>query len=126
MFVSVEDVFSWRRSAFGSARGNRLQEKSFVTKIFSSDAIEEPRDSFSCPRMIDESSSVLFSAEPEVDWTALFADARPVEIEIGCGKGAFLLAYATLHADTSLLGIERQLRWVRQIEARLERAPLDN
>jgi len=56
----------------------------------------------------------------------VFADARPVEIEIGCGKGAFLLAYATLHSDTSLLGIERQLRWVRQIEARLARAPLDN
>jgi tRNA (guanine-N7-)-methyltransferase len=69
---------------------------------------------------------VLFAAQPEIDWSELFGNDRPVEIEIGCGKGAFLLAYASLHQDTNLLGIERQFRWVRRIEARLVRAPRAN
>ena len=67
-----------------------------------------------------------FSTTPEIDWTVLFGNSQPVEIEIGCGKGAFLLAYAELHSEINLLGIERQLRWVRQVEKRLSRRNFPN
>jgi tRNA (guanine-N7-)-methyltransferase len=69
---------------------------------------------------------VLFASQPQVEWSALFDNARPVEIEIGCGKGAFLLAYARQHPERNLLGIENQPRWIRWIEARLARESLVN
>jgi tRNA (guanine-N7-)-methyltransferase len=37
---------------------------------------------------------------------ALFGNARPVELEIGCGKGAFLLRQAQACPDRNYLGIE--------------------
>ena len=71
-------------------------------------------------------TTVLFTSRPDLDWAKLFGNLRPVEIEIGSGKGAFLLAYAEQHAVLNLLGIENQPRWVRWIERRLERAPRSN
>jgi tRNA (guanine-N7-)-methyltransferase len=73
-----------------------------------------------------QSWSFLFSSRPAVDWRELFGNSRPVEIEIGCGKGAFLLAYAEKHPDTNLLGIEQQRRWIRFVEARLSGRHLPN
>src|SRR5260221_2965264 len=64
--------------------------------------------------------------EPAIDWGELFGIDRAVEIEIGCGKGVFLLEYARAHPEINLLGMENQPRWVRWIEQRLERAPLAN
>lgn len=69
----------------------------------------------------------MFStSRPEVDWANLFGNRHPVEVEIGSGKGAFLLAYAEQHPELNLLGIENQPRWVRWIERRLERTPRRN
>jgi tRNA (guanine-N7-)-methyltransferase len=41
-----------------------------------------------------------------IDWAALFGNANPVEIEVGMGKGLFLLTSATGRPDTNFLGIE--------------------
>lgn len=76
--------------------------------------------------MIHAPRVVLFSTHRDVDWRRLFGNDRPVEIEVGCGKGAFLLAYAEQRPDRNLLGIEKQPRWVRWIERRLERSPREN
>ena len=44
---------------------------------------------------------------PEVvDFAAVFGNERPVELEIGCGKGAFLLREAQAHPERNYLGIE--------------------
>lgn len=69
---------------------------------------------------------VIFASQPQVDWSEIFGNARPVEIEIGSGKGAFLLAYARQHPETNLLAIENQPRWARWIGERLARAPQSN
>jgi len=69
---------------------------------------------------------VLTLDEPAIDWSELFGADRAVEIEIGCGKGAFLLDYARAHPEINLLGMENQPRWARWIERRLERTPLAN
>ncbi len=37
----------------------------------------------------------------------LFGSARPMEIEIGCGKGTFLVAWAESRPETGLIGVER-------------------
>ena len=43
---------------------------------------------------------------PTIDWLALFGNANPVEIEVGMGKGLFLLTSATARPDTNFFGIE--------------------
>jgi len=41
-----------------------------------------------------------------IDWANLFGNTNPVEIEVGTGKGLFLLHAATARPDTNFLGIE--------------------
>ncbi len=41
-----------------------------------------------------------------IDFAALFGNDRPVEIEIGTGKGTFLAARATARPEINFLGIE--------------------
>jgi tRNA (guanine-N7-)-methyltransferase len=61
------------------------------------------------------------------DWADLFADAsRPVEVDIGCGKGGFLLWGAGTHPDSNYLGIERQLVRLRKVDQKIQRAGLSN
>jgi tRNA (guanine-N7-)-methyltransferase len=59
-------------------------------------------------------------------WAALFARDAPVDVEIGSGDGAFLLAFAARHPDRNVLGIERSPSKSRRLEARLARAALPN
>jgi tRNA (guanine-N7-)-methyltransferase len=54
--------------------------------------------------LLDESS-----ASGQMDLPAIFGNRRPVEIEIGPGKGAFLLRRAAERPELNLLGLE----WVR-------------
>lgn len=45
--------------------------------------------------------------EPErIDWATLYGNSNPVEIEVGTGKGLFLLNAALSHPGTNFLGIE--------------------
>jgi tRNA (guanine-N7-)-methyltransferase len=44
-----------------------------------------------------------------IDWSALFGNDHPVEIEIGMGKGTFITDQAKARPDTNFLGIE----WAR-------------
>lgn len=56
----------------------------------------------------------------------LLADGRPLEIEIGCGNGRFLVARAQKQPDTVFLGIERMLSRVRKLDKKACRLGLDN
>ncbi len=40
-------------------------------------------------------------------WHAIFADAHPVEVEIGPGRGEMVLAYAAAAPETNFFAIER-------------------
>ena len=40
----------------------------------------------------------------------IFDPARPLEIDLGCGKGRFLLARAQHHPEVQFFGIDRMLR----------------
>jgi tRNA (guanine-N7-)-methyltransferase len=56
----------------------------------------------------------------------LFANDAPIEIDLGCGKGRFLLARAKDHPEVNYLGIDRMLRRIRKIDRKAIRAGLHN
>jgi len=56
----------------------------------------------------------------------LLAGGRPLEIEIGCGNGRFLVARAQKQPGTLFLGIERMLSRVRKLDKKACRLGLDN
>jgi tRNA (guanine-N7-)-methyltransferase len=52
--------------------------------------------------------------EGPLDPTALFGNSRPVELEIGTGKGRFLAQNAAARPETNFLGIERSRKFFRR------------
>ena len=40
-------------------------------------------------------------------WRQVFGNSKPIHIEIGMGKGRYLLTMASLHPDVNFVGIER-------------------
>ena len=61
-----------------------------------------------------------------LDFAGIFGNARPVEIEIGSGKGTFLLDYATARPELNLLGIEYAKAYATYCADRFRRAELAN
>ncbi len=59
-------------------------------------------------------------------WLTVFGNLHPVAIEIGPGRGEFLLAQARAHPERNLFGIERSAARASAIERRLEAARLPN
>ncbi|MCT7681669.1 MAG: tRNA (guanosine(46)-N7)-methyltransferase TrmB, partial [Lactobacillus crispatus] len=61
-------------------------------------------------KLVDEHpESVLQDPNPEVkiDWENRFADfSRPLEVEIGSGKGQFITTLAQQHPDRNYVAIE--------------------
>ncbi len=51
---------------------------------------------------------------------------RPLEIEVGCGKGKFLTARAAANPDCDFLGIERMLERVRLFAGKCRRGNIAN
>ncbi len=64
--------------------------------------------------------------EEQARWDRLFGNGRPVEIEIGCGKGRFIINSATAYPDINYIGIERALRYFRIMKERVVRRGLAN
>jgi tRNA (guanine-N7-)-methyltransferase len=51
---------------------------------------------------------------------------RRLEIDLGCGKGRFLLARAAKNPGVNFLGIDRMLRRIRKVDNRARRLDRDN
>lgn len=56
-----------------------------------------------------------------IDWEAFFGNTRPVEIEIGFGKGRFLLEASKRHPKINYLGVERAQKYVGLTRKRFEK-----
>ncbi len=59
-------------------------------------------------------------------WSQTFGSDRPVEIEIGIGKGRFLLAAAQARPEVNHLGVEWANKYLRFAESRALKRGLDN
>lgn len=65
-------------------------------------------------------------AVPPLDLSAMFDRPAPLEIDLGCGKGRFLLARARQSDGLNFLGVDRNLRRLAKLNQRLQDARLVN
>jgi tRNA (guanine-N7-)-methyltransferase len=68
----------------------------------------------------------LADVDGEGSLARAFGRQAPLEIEIGSGKGRFLMSSAERMPDTDFLGIERALRFCRLAAERAERRSIPN
>jgi tRNA (guanine-N7-)-methyltransferase len=61
-----------------------------------------------------------------IDWVKLFGDSNPVELEIGSGKGLFLINAAKSRPGVNYLGIELSRKYALHAAAQLARKELRN
>jgi tRNA (guanine-N7-)-methyltransferase len=61
-----------------------------------------------------------------IDWEEIFGSPGPVEVEIGIGKGRFLLAAAQARPEIRILGVEWANKYLRIAETRAGKRGLDN
>ena len=61
-----------------------------------------------------------------LDWERTFGRLGPVEVEIGVGKGRFLLAAAAARPEVDLLGVEWANEYLRIAEERAAKRGLSN
>jgi tRNA (guanine-N7-)-methyltransferase len=60
------------------------------------------------------------------DWALLFGNDRPVDLEVGSGKGLFLVNAATLDPDCNFLGVELSRKYTQLAAMRLARNCVPN
>jgi len=61
-----------------------------------------------------------------MDWRAVFAPGRPIEIDLGCGTGSFLLWAAQTHPQRNFFGVERLRRRLQRADRKALRQKLEN
>jgi tRNA (guanine-N7-)-methyltransferase len=61
-----------------------------------------------------------------IDWEEVFGSTGPVEVEVGIGKGRFMLAAAQARPEVNMLGIEWANKYLRIAEERAGKRKLEN
>lgn len=61
-----------------------------------------------------------------IDMESLFGNSHPVILEIGSGKGRFLIGTATERPELNLIGVEKSLHYHRVIRDRVAKRGLTN
>ena len=87
-----------------------------------------------CPEDADEplppeAQHVLFRPADffkRIDPDSLFPKPAPLELDLGCGEGAFLVKMATRHPDRNFLAVERLLGRVHRVCKLVTRRGLTN
>jgi tRNA (guanine-N7-)-methyltransferase len=70
--------------------------------------------------------SPLLAPQPPVDWRQVFGNDHAVEIEIGFGKGLFLLTQGQARPDVNFLGIEIERKYTLLTATRVAQRELPN
>ncbi len=63
---------------------------------------------------------------PLLDWKALFGNDRPVELEVGFGKGLFLVTTALAQPEVNFAGVEIERKYVFFTANRIAKRNLTN
>ena len=59
-------------------------------------------------------------------WHSFFENEHPIHIEVGMGKGKFIMQLAALHPDINYIGIERYTSVLLRAVQKMEEQPLPN
>ena len=62
----------------------------------------------------------------KLECTEILREERPLEVDLGCGDGSFLLEMAKHHPERDFLGVERLLGRVRKVCKKITRQHLEN
>ena len=68
----------------------------------------------------------VFSGEGPIQLEEIFGRKRPLELEIGFGKGHFIIERAQCLPETTILGIETRRKWVHLVESRAKKRAIEN
>jgi len=94
-------------------RGARLPEEELAPYLIE---VEKP---------IGPAPAVAFERQP-LHWPHVFDNSNPVEIEVGFGKGLFLLNAGQTRPQTNFLGIEIERKYTLYTATRLAKRELPN
>jgi tRNA (guanine-N7-)-methyltransferase len=61
----------------------------------------------------------LSQCETRLDWKAIFGNCFPVELEIGCGRGMFIIKSARENSSVNYLGIEKSASFFHILKDRV-------
>lgn len=78
------------------------------------------------PAPLDQGALLVEMPEARVSWAEFFGNDRPVEVEIGPGKGLFLANAATRRPGHNFLGIEVARKYARRGAERAAKHGLGN
>lgn len=77
--------------------------------------------------VIGKSRFVIHSPEAQKGrWSGLFGNSCPIHIEVGMGKGRFLMGMAGENPDINYVGIEKYSSVLLRAIQKMEQEPLDN
>ena len=68
--------------------------------------------------VVNENAISLKDVSSPIDWQDLFGNSNPVEVEIGFGKGRFLLEASKQYTDINYIGVERAQKYVERTRQR--------
>jgi tRNA (guanine-N7-)-methyltransferase len=80
--------------------------------------------------VVDTSSVTLeqipLTQDRQYDFHALFGNSNPIELELGIGKGRFLIQQAVAHPEVNFVGVEWASRYYRLVAERAAKRGLSN
>lgn len=77
--------------------------------------------------IIGESEFVIHDPEGQKgNWPEIFGNNNPIHIEIGMGKGRFIMETAKAHPDINYVGIEKYSSVLLRAVQKIEQEPLSN
>ena len=79
-------------------------------------------DTFKCMLELSDAGC----EDPMLDWEVVFGNRNPVEIELGIGKGRFIIDAARRRPETNFCGVEWAGKYLRLAEKRCIRQGLKN
>lgn len=78
------------------------------------------------PTEVDDPLRLRPDVMQRLDWSTVFGNSHPVELELGSGDGSFLARHAQNHPDRNFIGVERLLGRLRKLGRKGRRAGLTN
>ena len=74
----------------------------------------------------DHPSCILEENPQKGNWADIFGNSNPIHIEVGMGKGRFIMSLARLNPDINYIGIEKYSSVLVRALEKLDEDPVDN